>query len=229
MIAEAERQGVIEYMPAIIATFEKDGIGDTSTKKNKWKKHCGEEKDSDFIAQYNLFHFAKTLKTEKEFKDCGINKRHFEQAVLIEEKLAKILNVNIKEVPSLISERKKEGVLKAIGSGLIQYMWFYNGETCRATQSSNYEERNLSNTSVVEGKSLIVGKALNLSSEFSHEEVKLVTVASKIKEEWLKEIGSGLRVSNHRNLENLLKLIRNTKERKFNIRKRDMRKATRAY
>lgn len=84
MLVEADRRNVAQEMIGIVAVCEAGGIGER--RNTSWRRLCGGEKESDPIAQLNVFNAASRMSPSERLR-WGINATAYERACRIRKRL----------------------------------------------------------------------------------------------------------------------------------------------
>lgn len=182
MLVEGIDLGVGHQIAAIAAISEVNSI--TNHKHNGWYNFTNDEKDSDLIAQLNLFENVKHLTKSQDLKNCGINVRSFYRMKELHQKLLEFVPYTFTQ---LESEIEKELISKAIFVGFIESIWQNKGgfEVCNGK-----EWRQMNDKSVVSRADWVVGVPFDLEIQTykGHKRtLNLIGLMTKINPEWIQK------------------------------------------
>ncbi len=175
MLLEAERLGVVDEIIPVISVFEASGIteGDGRIGFGGWRELCGDEQDSDLIAQSKVFMAIRSMP------------RHVRERYTLRPKAVERAEGVYKSLMRDLSEKVsldalyggKEAVIASIRAGLLDT--FNRTKKRRIYYSSKGEKRTLQKSSVIDHHRRIVGVPWDLRPDLGGEVKSFILFATK--------------------------------------------------
>ncbi len=186
MVVEGERLGVLDDIITIAAIIEAGGI--VSNRNDLWRVFVTHERDSDLLAQLELFKLAINS-SESDYGLPGLDFKKFGLACDISEKIRS----KAFDSEEITSTRCRESILKSICAGMVNNLYRFNGSAI----SNELSERELSKESVVDcdnETSWLVGIPFDVETDGKKGSRirKLLNLVTKIDSRWLLEIAPEL-------------------------------------
>lgn len=192
MIVEAERLGVVPSAIRIAAIMEAGPLGERQNPA--WRELCGDEDESDCLAQLALYRAAGRMATDEEREANGVHVRTFNRTLDMVEHIQHALS---RLIPTESETGGRVELSKAICAGMVDRIY-----TRRGQQYTNGEgfRRDISRDSVVSDAELVVAVPFDLDVRVNDEEederedsaLHLLTFVTSIKPEWLSEVAPHL-------------------------------------
>lgn len=160
MLVEVEREsdGVRGKLATMIAIQEVGGIIRSSVSGISWRS-LTREKQSDFLAQYDVYRAALDLPDEDR-EALGIVTKQMDKATEVRERLHRDLGL-VLDVPEPVLDEERAVLMRAIIAGQLHQIWEVN-QRGQAEHISTGDVRNLSKTTVVTRARLLAGAPFDL-------------------------------------------------------------------
>lgn len=204
MILKAREYGVLDDVLKIAAIKEQDGIISHKFKYNVWSDCC--DPDSDLLTQLSLFKKArklmpsrdesgKSISKEKQLEWIGINPKAYFRVVEVYRNLRELFGYDVTKytIQDLDDTSKKEKILKSITAGMLDNVWIKLSGSYQQEQYGS--SRELCKNSTIDGDKILVADPKNiqfLDRRGRKWQVNILTQASQVKADWLKEFAPHL-------------------------------------
>lgn len=197
MIVEADRYNVVKDVITIASILE---VGQLNARKDKhgnenieWRYHIQRERQSDVIAQLNLFKAAELMDKPK-MADSGIHIGAFFRAKQTFRNIERAVKHLVADVES---EGSREDILKAVCSGIVNHVYKREYSKFTTVGDSFMDGRELGRESVVDSfSSLVVGLPFDLEvpnrRTGGKTKLKLIRMASTINYDLLMDVAPQL-------------------------------------
>lgn len=192
MLIEANRLGVVADVLTAAAILEVGGItvpppSDKQPDRPDWRKFV-DERESDVLGQITLWQKTRSM-NERQMKEAGVSLRNFFRAKEIRQSLSEALRAHYR----LDSNGKRENILKAVASGMVDHLYRCTGSNY---QNGDNTRREMSSGSVLKHiyAEWIVGVPFDLQIQTRRGSMtlNLVTMGSKVDPQWLVELAPQL-------------------------------------
>jgi HrpA-like RNA helicase len=193
MILTAQQLGVISDVITVAAILEAGGLRDRTS---NWRKYT-EEKNSDILAELDLWRAALTRDRTVKLKDMGIIGKSFARAKELRQKLY----MSLKGLIKIYSCGDRDKIKKACVAGMVEHL--YHKQSWGDYRNGGCD-RKLSQDSVIENNpEWIVGNPLDI--QFKNRKgrlctLNLVNMASAVDPEWLVEVAPQIVTSDEVNM-----------------------------
>jgi hypothetical protein len=186
MIIEADKRGVTGDIITIAAILESGELHRRDSRK--WRSLTGNERQSDAIAQLNIFKKAESFVTEEDFEVNGVQEKTFRRAQEMRDHLLLALE---RKVSSFESTGNRLDILKSVVAGMVHHVYNNNyGEL----ETLDEEPREICRDSVVSAGRWLVGLPFDLEIEtrYGKKLIYLVSMITSIDPTWLIELAPHL-------------------------------------
>lgn len=189
MLVESETCApqVQSKLAAIIAIQEVGGIVKGGTRYTGWQ-HYTQQKQSDLLAQYDVYLSLETIPPE-EHEELGIISKNVAKAEEVMERLSRTLQgitLDRSQLTPLEASEERE-LIRCIVAGQIDQLWSID-ERGQATHLFSHHVRELSSTTVVRNATLVAGTPFDLeipSRDGSLQTLHLIQAITRIDTELL--------------------------------------------
>lgn len=189
MLVESEKCApqVQSKLAAIIAIQEVGGIVKGGTRYTGWQ-HYTQQKQSDLLAQYDVYLSLETIPPE-EHEELGIISKNVAKAEEVMDRLSRALQ-GISLDRSLLTPLKaseEQELIRCIVAGQINQLWSID-QRGEATHLFSHQTRELSSTTVVRNATLVAGTPFDLevpSRDGSLQTLHLIQAITRIDTELL--------------------------------------------
>ena len=155
---QKEDEAVRGKLATMIAIQEVGGIVRSSVSGISWRSLTG-EKQSDFLAQYDVYRAALEL-SDEDREAMGIVTKQIDKATEVRERLYRDLGLVLNEPESVI-DGERQALIRAIIAGQLHQIWQVN-ERGQVEHIQTGDVRNLSKTTVVMRGKLLAGAPFDL-------------------------------------------------------------------
>jgi ATP-dependent helicase HrpA len=186
MVVEAEERGVMDDVVTIAAILEAETLRDRT---DAWRQHTN-EKESDLLAELDLWQAARNMRNGEMRRDNGIFGKSYFRAKEIRDKLVSALKAHRVQFGST---GNREDILKACVAGMVDHLYKNEYGDYRNGGSGT---RQKARESVVAGSpSWIVGLPKDI--QFKNRRgylctLNLVSMVTKVDPAWLVEVAPQL-------------------------------------
>lgn len=198
MIVEAVNRGVVGDVIMAAAIMELKGITARKRKQRPsepvepdpkllWMPLTADEKDSDVLAQMNIMKVIQGKNAKQMREECGLVAK---SVFKVRELCRQLEDALARKVPSLDSSGDREQILKSICAGSVDHVYVNKG---RDYENGVGPSRMMSDSSVLRSTlpKLVVGVPVDIELPQGGV-LSLVTLATAVRLDWLKEIAPEL-------------------------------------
>lgn len=154
----SESDAVRGKLATMIAIQEVGGIIRSTVAGVSWRS-LTRERQSDFLAQYDVYRAALEL-SDEDREALGIVTKQLDKATEVRERLHRDLGL-VLDVPQPVADEERVGLVRAIVAGQLHQIWQVN-QRGQAEHVQTGDVRNLSKTTVVTRARILAGAPFDL-------------------------------------------------------------------